>query len=153
MFLHTCVVILATPTRATYVMITKLIPLLCMAIKGKGRVHPTIGHEGPEGEERYSSTLSLTSALDGVGGQSHAPATLPPEKTRYPLYRRPGGPRLVWTSAENLIPTGIRSAEFFHAAGRTDLTKLIVAFRNFANAPKNATHFAFIPVLNYIKTL
>jgi len=29
-------------------------------------------------------------------------------------------------------------AELFHADGRTDMTKLIVAFRNFANAPKNA---------------
>jgi len=40
----------------------------------------------------YCSTLSLTSALDGVGGQRHAPAALPPGKTRYPLYRRLGGP-------------------------------------------------------------
>jgi len=29
----------------------------------------------------------------GVGGQRHAPAALPPGKTRYPLYRRLGGPR------------------------------------------------------------
>jgi hypothetical protein len=28
-------------------------------------------------------------------------------------------------------------AELFHADGRTDMTKLIVAFRNFANASKN----------------
>ena len=28
-------------------------------------------------------------------------------------------------------------AELFHSHGRTDKTKLIVAFRNFANAPKN----------------
>ena len=28
-------------------------------------------------------------------------------------------------------------AELFHADGRTDMTKLIAAFRNFANAPKN----------------
>jgi hypothetical protein len=27
----------------------------------------------------------------GVGGQRQAPAALPPEKTRYPLYRRLGG--------------------------------------------------------------
>ena len=27
-----------------------------------------------------------------VGGQRHAPAALPPGKTRYPLYRRPDGP-------------------------------------------------------------
>jgi len=29
----------------------------------------------------------------GVGGQRQAPATLPPEKTRYPLHRTLGGPR------------------------------------------------------------
>jgi hypothetical protein len=27
-------------------------------------------------------------------------------------------------------------AELFHADGQTDMTKLMVAFRNFANAPK-----------------
>jgi hypothetical protein len=48
--------------------------------KGKGTVHPVTGHAGPEGEEMYSSTLSLTSALDGVGGQRHTPAALPPGK-------------------------------------------------------------------------
>jgi hypothetical protein len=53
--------------------------------KGKGKVHPRTGHEGPEGEWRYSSTLCLTSVLDGVGGQHHAPAALPAGKTRYPL--------------------------------------------------------------------
>jgi len=29
--------------------------------------------------------------------------------------------------------------ELFHEDGRTDMTKLIVTFRNFASAPKNAT--------------
>jgi hypothetical protein len=29
----------------------------------------------------------------GVGGQCRAPATLPPGKTRYPLYKRLGGPQ------------------------------------------------------------
>ena len=41
----------------------------------------------------YSSTLSSTLVLDGVGGQCHAPAAVPPVKTRYPLYRRLGGPQ------------------------------------------------------------
>jgi hypothetical protein len=59
-------------------------------LKGKGKVHPRTGQESPEGEERYSSTLSLTSALDGVGGQRHVPAVLRPGKTRCPLYRRLG---------------------------------------------------------------
>ena len=41
----------------------------------------------------YSSTLSLTSALDGVGGQCHTMAALPPGTTRYPLYRGLSGPQ------------------------------------------------------------
>ena len=41
----------------------------------------------------YSSTFSLTLALDGVGGQRHDPAALPPGKSRYPLYRRLGKPQ------------------------------------------------------------
>jgi hypothetical protein len=34
----------------------------------------------------------------------------------------------------NIRPVG---AKLFHADRRTDMTKLTVAFRNFANAPKN----------------
>jgi len=52
---------------------------MCKACKGKGKgkVYPKTGHKDPEVEKRYSSTLFLTSALDGVGGQRHAPADLP----------------------------------------------------------------------------
>ena len=62
-------------------------------VKGKGKFHPRTSHEDPEGEKRYSITLSLNSVLDVVGGQRHAPAALPPGKTWYPLYRRLGGPQ------------------------------------------------------------
>jgi hypothetical protein len=31
-------------------------------------------------------------ALDGMGGQRHAPAYLPPRKNQYPLYKSLGGP-------------------------------------------------------------
>ena len=44
-------------------------------------------------------------------GQRHAPAALPPGKTRYPLWKRLGGPQGRFEqSAENLAPppTGIR---------------------------------------------
>jgi hypothetical protein len=63
------------------------------AVEVKG--HPRTGHEGPEGEWRYSSTLSLTLALDGVGGQLHVSAALPPPPgmTRYPFYKRLGRPQ------------------------------------------------------------
>jgi len=33
----------------------------------------------------YRSTLTLTSALDGVGGQRHAPAALPQGKDPVPI--------------------------------------------------------------------
>ena len=47
-----------------------------------------------------------------VGGQRHAPAALPPGKTRYPLYSRLGGaPGPFWKGAENLAPNGIRSPD------------------------------------------
>ena len=42
---------------------------------------------------RGRAILSLSSALDGVGDQRHAPAALPSGKTWYPLYRRLGGPQ------------------------------------------------------------
>jgi len=75
-------------------------------------VHITTGHGSPKGEYRYSSTLSLTSALDGVGGQRYPPAALPSRKTRYPLYRRLDGPQgrsgLV---REILASIGIRSRD------------------------------------------
>jgi hypothetical protein len=48
------------------------------AYKYKGKAHPITGHEAPEGEQRCSYTLSLTSALDGVGGQLYAPGALTP---------------------------------------------------------------------------
>jgi len=44
------------------------------------KVQPITGHEGAEGEQMYSSTLSLTLALDGVVGQRQAPAALYPRK-------------------------------------------------------------------------
>ena len=46
--------------------------------KGQVKVHPITGHEGPEGEYRCSSTLSLTSVLDGLGGQRYAPTAVGP---------------------------------------------------------------------------
>jgi hypothetical protein len=42
----------------------------------------------------------------GVGGQRHAPAALPPGMTRYPLYRRLGGPQGRSGRAENVASTG-----------------------------------------------
>ena len=60
----------------------------------------------------YTSTLSLISALGGMGGQRHAPSALPPGKTRYPLYRRMGGPQGRSGRVRKISPsTGIRSPD------------------------------------------
>jgi hypothetical protein len=56
--------------------------------EGTGEGHSIAGHEGPEGAYIYSSALSLTLALEVVGGQRHTLAALPPGMTRYQLYRR-----------------------------------------------------------------
>jgi hypothetical protein len=56
--------------------------------KGKGKIQPKTGDKAHR--RSRGITLSLTSVLDGVGGQHHAPAALPQGRTRYPLYRRLG---------------------------------------------------------------
>jgi hypothetical protein len=61
--------------------------------KSKGKARLITNHEGPEGEYRCNSTLYLTSAIDGVGGQHHASSALPQGMTRYPLYSRLSGPQ------------------------------------------------------------
>jgi hypothetical protein len=48
------------------------------------------------------------------------------------------------TSFIKIRPVG---AELLHADGQTDMKKLIVAFRNFVNASKNATCASFFGVL------
>jgi len=71
----------------------------------KGKVHPRIGHEGPEGEQRYSSTLSLTSAPDKGGRSTPLPGRYTPGEDPEPIVQEAGwAPGPVWTGAENLAP-------------------------------------------------
>ena len=52
----------------------------------------------------------MTAALEGGEWSAACPGrTLPPGKTRYPFYKRLGGPQGRSGRAENLVPTGIRS--------------------------------------------
>jgi hypothetical protein len=79
-------------------------------IKGKG--YSITGHKGPEREEKHSSTVSLNPALDWVYDQRHVPAVLPPGKTRYPLYRKLGGPQGRSGQLRKISPpTGFRSPD------------------------------------------
>jgi len=70
-----------------------------------GSVHRN-GHVGPDGEQRCSSTLSLTSAVD-VGGwpTPRRGCFTPGKENQYPLLRRMGGPQgLVWEGATEVQP-------------------------------------------------
>ena len=72
-------------------------------LKCKGKIHPITGHEDPEGEQRNSSTLSLTQIV--VGSRRHAAAALPQER---PGTHCTGGWVRSWpvrTGTENLSPT------------------------------------------------
>ena len=52
----------------------------------------------------------MTAALEGGEWSTAGPGrTLPPGKTRYPFYRRLGGPQDQSGRADNLVPTGIPS--------------------------------------------
>ena len=52
----------------------------------------------------------MTAALEGGEWSAARPGrTLPPGKTRYPFYRRLGGPQGRSGRAEYLVTTGIRS--------------------------------------------
>ena len=77
---------------------------------GKGKVHLITCYRGIEGELSNSSTLSLTSALDGcvcMCGQRHIPVALPPRKRPgTPCIRGLVGPRagLGWCGKLTLPP-------------------------------------------------
>jgi hypothetical protein len=49
-------------------------------LKVKGKGHPITCDESPDGEQRYSSTLSLTSALDGGGWSTPCGPLYPRER-------------------------------------------------------------------------
>ena len=54
----------------------------------------------------------MTTALEGEGSASRPGRSLPPGKDPVPIVQEAGwAPGSVWTSAENLDPTGIRSPD------------------------------------------
>ena len=88
---------------------------------------------------------SMTAPLEeGEWSAARPGRTLPPEKIRYPFYRRLGGPQGRSGRAENLVPTGIRS--------RT--VQLVVSgYTNWATRPIYHTHthiYIYIYIYHYI---
>ena len=66
--------------------------------KLKGTVEPLTCHEGPEGEQSYSSTLSLTLLLDGCGWSA------PGQAVQLTVQDAGWAPSSVGTGAKNFIP-------------------------------------------------
>jgi hypothetical protein len=50
-----------------------------------GKVHLATCHEGPGGEQKYGSTLSLASAPDDGARLTPRPGRFSPRMTRYPV--------------------------------------------------------------------
>ena len=74
----------------------------------------------------------MTSALDGVGGQRHAPAAFTPGKNPLSIVQEAGwAPGPVWIGAENLASTGIRSSD--RPARRQSLYRLRYPAHTFEN--------------------
>jgi hypothetical protein len=79
-----------------------------MLKKVKGSLH----RPKAQGGVGYSSTLSLASALEGGGVANIKPRPLYPGKDPIHIVQEAvRGPGPVWTGAENLAPSGIRSPD------------------------------------------
>ena len=77
-------------------------------VYGESLVHSRTDHKDPEGEQRYSHTLSLTSVLNGDGWSKPRLFHFTSGKeTQYPWVQAAGwapGPVWVWKDAENIAP-------------------------------------------------
>ena len=77
----------------------------------KETVHQRTGHEGPAGKQRYSSTISLTSELDGGQWSTPHPSCFTFRKEiPYPFWRSLGGAQgQSWQVQKILPPLGFNS--------------------------------------------
>ena len=81
------------------------VPADLLKMKVKGKCSPRRAHEGPEKEQSYSSTLSLTSPLGEGGWTARGPGLFVPRKvTRYSLYRTLGCPQSRSGREDKILP-------------------------------------------------
>jgi hypothetical protein len=94
------------------------------------------------GKEMYSSTPTLTSALDVVGVQRHALITLLPGKTRYPLYMRMGEPQGRSGRVQKVSPPNkIRSLD--HILYLSICRKYVEVIQGSLKSDKNNWYFTY----------
>ena len=79
----------------------------------KNKVHPITRHEGPgRGAEEVYIYSFFNPEIRWGGWSKPVPAALPLGKKRVPIIQEAGWARgPLWTGAENLTPTGIRSQD------------------------------------------
>jgi hypothetical protein len=73
------------PDTALVRLVMEIAPGQIFSDKGKGKGHPKTGHECPKVEQRYSSALSLTSALDRGGWSTPSSGRFTPGKDTVPI--------------------------------------------------------------------
>ena len=78
---------------------------------GKGKLHSRTDHESPEGKQRCSSVLSLTSLLYCSGWSKPRAGCFTPGKRHGTSQQVGWTPGSAWTGTENLDPTRIRSPD------------------------------------------
>jgi hypothetical protein len=90
---------------------TKFHPYRAIKLEGKGKgkgkgkmVRFTLEQATKAQRGSRGIALSFISALDAVGCQRHTPASLSPGKTRYPSYRRLGGPQSRSGQVQKILP-------------------------------------------------
>ena len=77
--------------------------ILALKQLGKVKIHPRQVTKARR-QGRYIGPLSLTSALDGMGGQLHTPAILPLGQASYRLYRRLCGSQVCSAWVWKILP-------------------------------------------------
>jgi len=89
----------------------------------------------------------MTAALEGGEWSTARPGrTLPPGKTRYPFYRRLGGPQGRSGGVENLVPTGIRSSDRPARSSVTIPTELPGPQTQYISHETNSHHNAVLKI-------
>jgi hypothetical protein len=97
---------------AVYVLHLKRKPnISAIHIQGKSKGHPLTGHENPEGDYTYRSTLSLTSALDGVVVNATPRLLYPRNRDPVPILQGLAGSQRRSGRVRKIAPTGIRSPD------------------------------------------
>jgi hypothetical protein len=89
MLYNICRPIYYVPCRDSIIVLDMYFHLIDKRRLKKGIVCSKTGCEIPEREQKFNSTLSVTSAVDGGGWLTPRPGrSVPGKETRYPLYRR-----------------------------------------------------------------